>query len=99
MIRPIQGTKKMPIRFRCSYCNQLLGIARRKIGSVVRCPTCAGQVVVPSKSTVAAEVPAGDLLFEHGNFDELLELPAIKQGPKSRGASEAASPSAKSLLP
>jgi hypothetical protein len=37
----------MPIRFRCAYCNQLLGIARRKAGQVVRCPTCAGQVVVP----------------------------------------------------
>lgn len=38
----------MPIRFRCAYCNQLLGIARRKAGTVVRCPGCAGQVVVPS---------------------------------------------------
>jgi DNA-directed RNA polymerase subunit RPC12/RpoP len=37
----------MPIRFRCAYCNQLLGISRRKAGQVVRCPTCAGQVVVP----------------------------------------------------
>src|SRR5262249_36866043 len=39
----------MPIRFRCAYCNQLLGIARRKSGTVVRCPTCAGQVVVPQQ--------------------------------------------------
>src|SRR5256714_11793322 len=39
--------RAMPIRFRCAYCNQLLGIARRKAGTVVRCPTCAGQVVVP----------------------------------------------------
>lgn len=38
----------MPIRFRCAYCNQLLGIARRKAGTVVRCPGCSGQVVVPS---------------------------------------------------
>src|SRR5690349_10109795 len=38
----------MPIRFRCAYCNQLLGIARRKAGTVVRCPNCAGQVVVPN---------------------------------------------------
>lgn len=38
----------MPIRFRCAYCNQLMGIARRKAGSVVRCPTCSGQVVVPT---------------------------------------------------
>ncbi|MBI3410519.1 MAG: hypothetical protein HY040_19440 [Planctomycetes bacterium] len=38
----------MPIRFRCAYCNQLMGIARRKAGTVVHCPKCKGQVVVPS---------------------------------------------------
>ena len=37
----------MPIRFRCAYCNQLMGIARRKAGTIVRCPRCAGQVIVP----------------------------------------------------
>jgi hypothetical protein len=37
----------MPIRFRCVYCNQKMGIARRKAGSVVSCPKCAGQLVVP----------------------------------------------------
>ena len=37
----------MPIRFRCPYCNQLMGIARRKAGTVVRCPKCNGQLVVP----------------------------------------------------
>ena len=37
----------MPIRFRCAYCNQLMGIAKRKAGQVVTCPKCAGQVVVP----------------------------------------------------
>src|ERR1700722_11078853 len=43
-----QASATMPIRFRCAYCNQLLGIARLKYGTVVRCPTCAGQVVVPN---------------------------------------------------
>ena len=38
----------MPIRFRCAFCNQLMGIARRKAGAVVHCPKCNGQVVVPS---------------------------------------------------
>jgi hypothetical protein len=38
----------MPIRFRCAYCNQLMGIARRKAGTVVHCPKCKGQVVVPT---------------------------------------------------
>jgi hypothetical protein len=38
----------MPIRFRCAYCNQLMGIAKRKAGQVVTCPKCGGQVVVPT---------------------------------------------------
>jgi hypothetical protein len=38
----------MPIRFRCAYCNQLMGISRRKSGTVVTCPKCKGQVVVPA---------------------------------------------------
>jgi len=66
----------MPIRFRCAYCNQLMGIARRKAGTVVRCPTCAGQVVVPSPGVEESQkAPAGDgnpFLFEHGDFDDLL---------------------------
>lgn len=37
----------MPVHFRCSYCRQLLGISRRKAGTVVRCPKCTNQVVVP----------------------------------------------------
>src|SRR5262249_18728873 len=49
------GSKPMPIRFRCAYCNQLLGIARRKAGQVVRCPTCAGQVVVPQADEESPE--------------------------------------------
>ncbi|HEV3444832.1 MAG TPA: hypothetical protein VG099_09325 [Gemmataceae bacterium] len=65
----------MPIRFRCAYCNQLLGIARRKAGTVVRCPTCAGQVVVPTVETNEPEGRPGEekqLIFERSDFDELL---------------------------
>lgn len=39
----------MPIRFRCPSCQQLLGIARRKAGSYVNCPTCRNQVLVPAQ--------------------------------------------------
>ena len=66
----------MPIRFRCVYCNQLLGIAHRKAGTVVRCPTCAGQVVVPA-SEAAAEArngpsePSEPFLFEQNDFEQL----------------------------
>ncbi len=45
----------MPIRFRCAYCNQLMGIAQRKAGQVVTCPKCAGQVVVPAPDPALEE--------------------------------------------
>jgi len=32
-----------------------MGIARRKAGTVVRCPTCSGQVVVPNPEGAASE--------------------------------------------
>ncbi len=67
----------MPIRFRCAYCNQLMGIARRKAGTVVRCPTCSGQVVVPPENDVpalpdAGPGKAGPDLFERSDFDDVL---------------------------
>jgi hypothetical protein len=71
----------MPIRFRCAYCNQLMGIARRKAGTVVSCPNCAGQVVVPTDDAVDATDAGGPTappprdasqpLFERGDFDDL----------------------------
>jgi hypothetical protein len=67
----------MPIRFRCAYCNQLLGIARRKAGTVVRCPGCSGQVVVPSleEAGLADKGPARPSpgAFEGNDIDKMLE--------------------------
>jgi phage FluMu protein Com len=69
----------MPIRFRCAYCNQLMAIATRKAGTVVRCPTCAGQVVVPTSEAAAQQAPAKQgenpkpALFEGSDFDELFQ--------------------------
>jgi hypothetical protein len=74
----------MPIRFRCAYCNQLMGIARRKAGTVVRCPTCGGQVVVPhpnQEPAPQAMQKAGGL-FENTDFDKLLREPS----PSSKGS-------------
>jgi hypothetical protein len=74
----------MPIRFRCAYCNQLMGIATRKAGTVVTCPKCAGQVVVPTPDPAqAAEEerqrraagPAGAAVFEEDDeVQKLLEF-------------------------
>lgn len=76
----------MPIRFRCEHCTQLLGIARRKSGQFVRCPTCAREIRVPvtDEPSLPAdpsappplpipvpETPPG--LFERDDFDALLQ--------------------------
>src|SRR4051794_30853999 len=78
----------MPIRFRCAYCNQLMGIARRKSGTVVRCPNCAGQVVVPRPDGAAVDEPGeakpahpGQPFFEDNDFDEALSAAAPNQRP------------------
>jgi DNA-directed RNA polymerase subunit RPC12/RpoP len=74
----------MPIRFRCAYCNQLLGISRRKAGTVVRCPTCAGQVIVPNADAVPAPMDQGTadpLVFERNDFSELLNSESAEAVP------------------
>jgi DNA-directed RNA polymerase subunit RPC12/RpoP len=86
----------MPVRFRCAYCNQLLGIARRKSGSIVRCPTCSGQVVVPTVESMPVEQPAGAVeqpVFERSDFDELLGTAA------TGGAASAVEVSPKAPMP
>jgi phage FluMu protein Com len=44
----------MPIRFRCSQCDRLLGIARRKSGTQIRCPQCGEITTVPSEDALDA---------------------------------------------
>jgi DNA-directed RNA polymerase subunit RPC12/RpoP len=79
----------MPIRFRCVYCDKLLGIARRKAGAVVNCPHCSEKLIVPTpepgsenegteeaKGTAEVKVlenTAGPQLFERSDFDHLLQ--------------------------
>ncbi len=64
----------MPVRFRCKYCNQLMGIARRKIGMEVNCPTCHNPVTVPPTDSPDVDQPAPkkDPLFEGSDLDALL---------------------------
>ena len=88
----------MPIRFRCAYCSQLMGIARRKAGTVVSCPTCHGQVVVPDPGPGVEESPhsnAGDgppPLFERSDFDEVFAPVPGGPSPAPGNVSAAANP-------
>src|SRR3954464_1402489 len=48
----------VPIKFRCFQCNQLLGVSRSKAGSVVSCPKCATELIIPAPDDgSAAEAP------------------------------------------
>src|SRR5207237_473885 len=96
----------MPIRFRCAYCNQLLGIARRKAGTVVRCPTCAGQVVVPTVDAGGddedkAKSPGDAPLFERSDLDDLFNEPQVQpeEKPRAAGAGTAAPPAPRPKTP
>lgn len=77
----------MPIKFRCVHCNKLLGIARRKAGTIVDCPQCKQQLIVPTPEAPEPE-PEDDLptiqpdpikpavpprLFEQDQFEILLQ--------------------------
>jgi phage FluMu protein Com len=89
----------MPIRFRCVYCDKLLGIARRKAGSVVNCPQCNQPLIVPTpeaepepaaateKGTVNAN-PGPSKLFERDDFAELLQDDATVRAPENEPRSK-----------
>lgn len=49
----------MPIRFRCTTCRRLLGIARRKAGTIVKCPDCGTDLIVPTEVTARLPARAG----------------------------------------
>src|SRR5689334_10838521 len=79
----------MPIQFRCGACQQLLGIARRKAGKVVDCPTCGTRTLVPlddpleTGATVPVPPPLppiqrqikGGSIFDKVDVDKLLQPP------------------------
>jgi len=73
----------MPIQFRCAACQQLLGIAKRKAGSAVDCPTCRVKTLVPRTSTenvspvppVRRDRTQPLSIFDRVDVDKLLQKP------------------------
>jgi hypothetical protein len=83
----------MPIQFRCGSCQQLLGIAKRKAGAIVDCPTCRQKTRVPIvKENVAPPPPSKELtnkpvsIFDRVDVEKLLSPPLRKESEKSKKA-------------
>lgn len=63
----------VPLKFRCYQCNQLLGVSRAKIGTVVACPKCKADLIVPDPdeadrgSNGDESDPTGSLRFSESN--------------------------------
>lgn len=60
----------MPIQFRCSACQRMLSIARRKAGTRIGCPKCGISLIVPSRAGEPAQ-PA--TIFERADFERQLD--------------------------
>lgn len=60
----------MPLHFRCSACQRMLSIARRKAGTQIGCPKCGVSLIVPSKAGAPAK-PA--TIFERADFERQLD--------------------------
>lgn len=97
----------MPIKFRCVHCNQKLGIAGRKAGTQVQCPTCLQMVSVPlpdaepvqggqmaQMAPVAAGAAVVAPLFERSDFEDILKAPKPERvaTPRPMIAAPAAAP-------
>ena len=76
----------MPIRFRCRYCSQLMGISRMQAGKVVDCPSCGRQLRVPVADGRGQAVPAPRLDLADNRLAEALNELARIAIPEASGA-------------
>ena len=74
------GAHRIPIRFYCPFCDQLLGISSRKAGKAITCPRCHGEVGVPGPDEsppldilvpLPEPSPSGDLVLTGGQVAAL----------------------------
>jgi hypothetical protein len=99
----------MPIRFRCTHCQKLLGIAHRKAGTMVPCPKCGRETLVPQGEQEPSLPPTGGAgpaagappppgpdvpLFEQRNFEALLNDGGGQAQPSILGARAPVPPAA-----
>jgi hypothetical protein len=71
----------MPIKFRCTHCNQFLGISRAQSGTVVDCPSCGRSLRVPNLDGTVAPLPKPAIdLSDSGLASALEQLASLHGG-------------------
>lgn len=71
----------MPIKFRCTHCNQFLGISRSQSGSIVDCPSCGRSIRVPDLDGTVAPLPRPAIDLSDNSLASALEqLAALELG-------------------
>src|SRR5215216_3266212 len=71
----------MPIKFRCTHCNQFLGISRAQSGTIVDCPACGRSIRVPNLDGTAAPLPKPAIdLSDRGLASALEQLASLEAG-------------------
>lgn len=88
----------MPIKFRCEYCQQLLGISRSRAAATVDCPQCGRSLKVPGSTgkSSAKDVQASKTHDSSAHDIDLMsalnELTMLGQGDETDQGHNASSP-------
>src|SRR5438270_499892 len=64
-----------PLKFRCYQCNQLLGVPPKRAGSVIACPRCGADLLVPRPESG----PAPGTVMPEISIEPPSILPAYRQ--------------------
>ena len=77
----------MPIKFRCNYCRQFLGISRAQAGGIVDCPTCGRSIRVPLLDGTLQPLPTPEMNMQDAQLaralDELARLANVIEAPSN----------------
>lgn len=73
----------MPIKFRCNFCRQFLGISRAQAGGIVDCPTCGRSIRVPLLDGSLPPLPQPELNLQDTQLTRALEELARLANPDS----------------
>ncbi|MDB5345488.1 MAG: hypothetical protein JWP89_3865 [Schlesneria sp.] len=73
----------MPIKFRCNFCRQFLGISRAQAGGIVDCPTCGRSIRVPLLDGSLPPLPQPELNLQDTQLTRALDELARLANPDS----------------